>query len=719
MKYRLLFTAAMFCALAFLPGVCSIARPATSDEPEKQAPENVKPQNDPVRPSSPEAQKMLDVGVDLYKDAVLTGTPQAWEAAIDALTRAYDLEPNYAPVTVQLASACQQRGLFLTAIAWAYASLYAAPTDKDTTDARSIIEFCSRKAEAQRIAIFAAARKLAGSVHAAPAMYTPEGVAMFTMYSWQRMKLDSGYPLPLHYFANTLDYQQGLLLDIQYVQAQAGDFEAFTEEAKARLANRNKDEPGMGSLPARCASPFWKAYFDTCVETEDWAGAMAALDWDYDSLKVPGSLQEELRWWSWQQDHTFNALSDTWKQLLEKYYDSRGEENPLGTRQKIVEAWARLATQIGRDERGLHIEESVQDLQKQAENKQGEPETIPVRVADLAVPVGKAMRSIHGLGVASDNELLARIWDKVPGVYAPDSGWRGLEEVKPLFEANPRLFRMRGLRDVTLLHVAVLGSHTLFPVFRELYNTDRKSFGVGAGVPGRGIVNRDEGLSQLRSAKAYVEFLLDHKADVNARMTNGWTPLHMAAVGMSGDDQAVEFTKLLLAKGADVQATTKYGMTALHVAAWSGNPGVVECLLARGASAEATTDDGRTPLHVATGTAAEYARICDLLLAKGGDVEAQDRYGRTPLHFAAINACQPAVAYLLKKGAAINATTSLTNETPLHWAAARGYREVTKLLVGAGADVSAREINGKTAAELARENDHAELAEYLEGQEKP
>jgi ankyrin repeat protein len=151
-----------------------------------------------------------------------------------------------------------------------------------------------------------------------------------------------------------------------------------------------------------------------------------------------------------------------------------------------------------------------------------------------------------------------------------------------------------------------------------------------------------------------------------------------AAVG----DQA-QLKALLEADCGLAHAFSGDGWTALHLAAAFGTPAAVALLLRAQAPVEAVSQNPQRnhPLHAA--------------LALGRNVET--------------------VELLLEHGAPVDAVQA-GGFTPLFSAASAGRRDLAHLLLARGANPFHRSDGDKTAADLARDRGHLELAAWLESE---
>jgi ankyrin repeat protein len=95
-----------------------------------------------------------------------------------------------------------------------------------------------------------------------------------------------------------------------------------------------------------------------------------------------------------------------------------------------------------------------------------------------------------------------------------------------------------------------------------------------------------------------VQALLDCKADIEVRGVGGWTVLHCASVGEHPNGFKV--ARVLLEHGANVNARDSDHWTPLHAAAARGRVEVIRVLLEYGADVNAKDGHGMTAFRRAS-----------------------------------------------------------------------------------------------------------------------
>jgi len=191
--------------------------------------------------------------------------------------------------------------------------------------------------------------------------------------------------------------------------------------------------------------------------------------------------------------------------------------------------------------------------------------------------------------------------------------------------------------------------------------------------------------------------LLGHGADVHALDSNRSTPLHFASKNGS-----TEAARLLLEHGADVHALDSNHSTPLHSASESGNAGAARPLLEHGAVVDARDNEDSTPLQVASQCGNTKAAI--LLLAHGADIHVRNKKGQTPQHLLLamwsneLPDCDTSIGTIrvfLEPGADADAVDN-SHSTLLHRASYEGYVEAAQMLLKRGANINARNKEGRT-----------------------
>lgn len=180
-----------------------------------------------------------------------------------------------------------------------------------------------------------------------------------------------------------------------------------------------------------------------------------------------------------------------------------------------------------------------------------------------------------------------------------------------------------------------------------------------------------------------VKVLLDLDADITAREVNGWTPLHLAVL----NDRPRVFGNLLAHNSDPAHLELRGGPdgnTALLLAAKEGRSHFFGPFLAAGADPlKLNSREGSTALHLASGESGDMSIVNQILE-------------------------RPEGRDMLEKRRSTSQRTALLD------AAAFGRTDVVRRLVEAGADVATRDVEGRTALQIAIDHQRVGVVEYLE-----
>lgn len=170
-----------------------------------------------------------------------------------------------------------------------------------------------------------------------------------------------------------------------------------------------------------------------------------------------------------------------------------------------------------------------------------------------------------------------------------------------------------------------------------------------------------------------------------------------------------------LLAGADINENDVYMGSPLHVAVARGSVEIVTLLIEAGANVDAEGVGSQRkahPLHIAARV--NGGAVASLLLERGAKVDSRDQEGRTPLTIAASNGQTEIAELLLKAGADPLAEELNYHDTPIYFAAMNGHLDVVKLIVSKGVSVNYRNTHtGETPLWVAAMDNRLDVAAFL------
>lgn len=154
--------------------------------------------------------------------------------------------------------------------------------------------------------------------------------------------------------------------------------------------------------------------------------------------------------------------------------------------------------------------------------------------------------------------------------------------------------------------------------------------------------------------------------------------------------------------------------SALGTAAELGNCDAAKLLIKHGCDINLRSAFLQSPVFLAAGCG--HLEFVKLLVESGADLQLRYVLGNAPIHEACLNGHEDIVQYLLgQSGCDVNYRTH-RKETPLHMASLKGHVGIAKLLMSAGADLTAVKGGVRptcSAIHLATACDSAEIVDLL------